>query len=110
MLEFTVDRNRDPDGSKLRRLLEAQISCERMAAARSLVAHILAITGVVIWLAAIWPDLIPSEVRLFAVAVFGGNLILALGVGIEEIAWRVRLKRRLKANEGVKMEDAHGPD
>jgi hypothetical protein len=99
MLEFRVDRNRDPDGSKLQRLLEAQINCERMAAARSFVAHILAITGVVIWLEAIWPGLFASEIQFFALAVFGGNLFLALGVLIEEIVWRVRLKRRLKANE-----------
>jgi hypothetical protein len=105
MLEFTVDRNRDPDGSKLQRVLEAQINCERMVAARSLVAHILAITGLVIWLEAIWPGLLAPEIRSFAVAVFGGNLILALGIGIEEFVWRVRLKRRLKANEGVKLRE-----
>ena len=108
MLEFTVDRNRDSDGSKLRRVLEAQISCERMVAARSFVAHILAVTGLVIWLGAIWPGQVAPEIRSFAVALFGGNLILVLGIGIEEFVWRVRLKRRLKANEGVKLRETSG--
>jgi hypothetical protein len=51
VLEFTIDRNRDPDGSQLHRLLQAQLTCECMGAARCLFTHLLAITGV-----AIWPD------------------------------------------------------
>jgi hypothetical protein len=57
MPEFTIDRTRDSDGSKLRSVLEAQFTYERMGAARSLLAHLLAITGVVIWLETIWPRL-----------------------------------------------------
>ncbi|HYT53724.1 MAG TPA: hypothetical protein VEQ38_03345 [Verrucomicrobiae bacterium] len=108
VLEFTIDRNRDPDGSKLHRLLQAQLTCERMGAARSLFAHLLAISGVVIWLEAIWPDLLPPDIRLFVLVVFGGILFLALRVIIEEVIWQVRLKRCLKTNEGVKMTDPHG--
>jgi hypothetical protein len=98
-MEVHTLRNRDSDGSNLQRLLEAQLSCERMVAARSLIAHVLAITGAVLWLEAIWPGLVNTEVRLFAAAVFGGNLILALGVTIEEVVWRIRLKRYLDANQ-----------
>jgi hypothetical protein len=110
VLEFTIDRNRDPDGAKLHRLLQAQLTCERMGAARSLFAHLLAITGVVIWLEAIWPDLLPPDIRFFVLVVFGGILFLALRVIIEEVVWRVRLKRCLKANDGVQMTDTHGSD
>jgi hypothetical protein len=108
MLEFTIDRTRDSDGSKLRRLLQAQLTCVRMGAARSFLAHLLAMTGLVIWLETIWPDLLAPEIRFFVLAVFGGFLVLALGVVIEEIAWRVRLKRCLKADEGLKPLEAPG--
>jgi len=108
LLQFTIDRKRDPDRSQLRRLLQAQFTCERMGAARSLFAHLLAITGVVIWLEAIWLDLFSPEIQFFVLVVFGGILFLALRVVIEEVIWRVRLKRCLKTNEGVKMTDPHG--
>jgi len=98
-MEVQTLKNRDSDGGNLQQLLEAQLSCERMVAARSLIAHLLAITGAVMWLEAIWPGLVNPEIRFFAVAVFGGNLILALGVTIEEVIWRIRLKRCLDANQ-----------
>lgn len=110
MLQFTIDKTRDPDGSQLHRLLQAQLTCERMGVARSLFAHLLAITGFVLWLEAIWPDLFSPEIRFFALVVFGGILFLALRVVIEEVIWRVRLKRCLKVNEGVKLKDDHGSD
>jgi hypothetical protein len=105
VLEFTIDRNRDPDGSQLHRLLQAQLTCECMGAARCLFTHLLAITGI-----AIWPDLLPPDIRFFVLVVFGGILFLALRVIIEEIIWRIRLKCCLKANDGVKMTDPHGSD
>jgi hypothetical protein len=108
MLKFTVDKTRDPNGSKLRRLLEAQLSCERMGAARSFLAHLLAVTGAVIWLETIWPNLIRPEIEIFALASFGGFFLLAMGIVIEEVIWRIRLKCRLEANEGVKPRGAAG--
>jgi hypothetical protein len=99
VLEVHTLKNRDPDNLKLRSLLEAQMACERMDAARSLIAHLLAISGAILWLEAIWPGLIGAELRFFAVATFGANLILALGVVLEGILWRVRRKRCRDANE-----------
>lgn len=104
ILQFTINKDSDPDGSKLHRLLQAQLTCERMGAARSLFAHLLAITGVVIWLEAIWPHLLPPDIRFFVLVVFGGILFLALRVIIEEVIWRIRLKCCLKANDGVKID------
>jgi len=62
----------------------------------------------VIWLETIWPALLAPEIRFFANALFGGILVLALGVVIEEIAWRVRLKRCLSADEVIKPKEALG--
>jgi hypothetical protein len=99
VIELQRLKSRDPDGAKLRSLLEAERVCERMAEARSLIAQIMAITGAVIWLEAIWPGLIHPEIQFFAVGAFGAGLILGLGFGIEEIAWRVRRKQCAKANQ-----------
>ena len=103
MLEFRIDKTRDPDGSQLHVILGAQLRCERMGKARSFLTHLLAITGAVIWLATLWPSLVGREVVNFALAAFGGFFILALGIIIEEIAWCIRLRRALKASQGIKL-------
>jgi hypothetical protein len=87
-------------------VLEAQLICERMGAARAFLAHLLAITGAVIWLGTVSPKLIGPEIEFFALALFGGLFLLAIGIVVEELIWRIRLKRRLAANEGVRPRDA----
>ena len=56
----------DPDRSQLRSFLEAQFAYEKsITTARSLLAHLLAIVGVVIWVEAIWAGLaFPEEPRV----------------------------------------------
>jgi hypothetical protein len=71
MLQFTFNRKLDPDGSKLHKLLEAQITYEQTSAFRSLSFHLLAILTLPVWLEVIWPDLFPSEIRLFIVMLCG---------------------------------------
>jgi hypothetical protein len=75
---------------------------------RSWFAHLLAATGVVIWLEDIWPDLLPSYVRFFALALFGGLLFLTLRAAIEEALSRRVLKRHLNADKGVTLSNAEG--
>jgi hypothetical protein len=95
ILQFTIDKAADPDRSKLRAVLEAQFTWERMSAARSWFAHLLAVLGVVFWLEAIWPDLLPVGIRFFALALFGGVLFLTLRTAIAEIVSQRKLKRCL---------------
>jgi hypothetical protein len=104
MLRFTIDKERDPDRSKLRGILEAQFAYERMSAARSLFAHLLAIVGMVIWLDAIWPDWLPPEVRQFSLVLWGSILVLLIWAAIEEYVSRRRLKRYLAAQKGVALD------
>jgi hypothetical protein len=82
-LEFKIDRNSDPDRSKLRTLLEAQFAYERMRTARSWFAHLLAALGVVLWCEVIWPDSL-SDVRFFLLAVYGGVFFLTVRAAIAE--------------------------
>ena len=90
-LGFTIDESRDPDGETLRSA-RAQFGYKRMGAARSWITR-FAIMAVIIWLEAIWPDLLPSDIRFFALAVFAGILFLSIQAAIEEVVSRRRLKR-----------------
>lgn len=105
ILQFRIDRNSDPDRSELRSVLETQFTYERMKAARSWFTHLLAVTGVVIWLEAIWPDLLPADIRFFTLAVFGGILFLSIRAAIEEVVSRRRLKRYIAGKKGVTLKD-----
>jgi hypothetical protein len=107
-LGFTIDKTLDPDGERLRSVLVAQFAYERMRAARSWFTPLLALVGVIIWLEAIWPDLIPADIRFFTLAVFGGILFLSIRAAIEEVVSRRRLKRYIASKKGVTLKDMAG--
>lgn len=107
MLRFTINSGRDPDGASLRKLLEAHLIYERMGAAKLFSLHLLAIVGVVIWLGEMWPSLLPSQVRVAALALWGCLLLIAVCAGVEEWAWHRRVERyrrehQAKQNEGAR--------
>ena len=88
-MEVRFNKQLDPDRSRLRRILEVQVAYERMSAARSMLVHLLAFVGVVIWLEAISPDLLPQEARVFTFILWGSFLFLTLWVAVEEyVLWR----------------------
>jgi hypothetical protein len=89
ILEVKINKGLDHDGSHLRRGLESQSAYERMHAARYMLVHLLAFVGVVIWVEAIEPDLLPRELRLFTFILWGSFLFLTIWVAIEEyVLWR----------------------
>ena len=103
ILQFTIDKAADPDRSQLRTVLEAQFAYERMSAARSMLAHLLAIVGVLIWLEAIWPDFLSEQARFFILVFWGGILFVVLWVAVEEyVLWR-KLKSYLARKGGVSL-------
>jgi hypothetical protein len=104
-LGFTIDKTRDPDVETLRSVLAAQFVHERMRATRSWFIHLLAVAGVIIWLETIWPDLVPADIRVFTLAVFGGILFLSIRAAIEEVVSRRRLKRYVADKKGVTLKD-----
>ncbi len=103
-LGFTIDESRDPHGERSAR---AQFAYKRMGAARSWITR-FAIMAVIIWLEAIWPDLLPSDIRFFALAVFAGILFLSIQAAIEEVVSRRRLKRHIASKKGVTLKDTDG--
>jgi hypothetical protein len=106
ILQFTIDKDNDPDRSKLRAILQAQFACERMRAARSWFIHLLAVVGVIIWLEELWPDLVPVDVRIFTLAVFGGILFLSIRAAIEEVVSRRTLTRYVASKKEVTKDTA----
>jgi hypothetical protein len=108
-LEVRINKQRDPDRSHLRRVLEAQFAYERMSTARSMLAHLLAIVGAVIWIQAIWPDLLPEEARFFTLLFWGSILFVTLWVAVEEYVWRRKLNRYLAQKGGVSLHRIEEP-
>jgi hypothetical protein len=107
MLRFVIDKKGDPDRTKLREVLEAQLTYERGRAARSWFVHLLAVVGVILWIESIWPDLLSPNIRFFSLVVFGGVLFITIRTAIEEIACRRRVQSCLKAQEGVTQGNVH---
>ncbi len=87
MLQFTINSDRDPNGTSLRRLLEAHVVYERMAAAKGLSLYLLAVVGVVVWSGAEWPFLIPSRLLDAALALWMGLFFFAMLARLEEWIW-----------------------
>jgi len=107
MLQFTINRDFDPDRASLRKLLEAHLIYERISAAKSFSLHLLTIVGAVVWIGAMWPSLLPSEVRVVALTLWGVLLFFTICASVEEWAWHRRVERyrrehQAKQNEGAR--------
>jgi len=103
MLEVACKRRLEPDRSQLRRVLDAQVVYERMRATRFMLVHLLAFVGVVVWILAISPDLLPQRARHFTFILWGSFLFLTISVVVEEyVLWR-KLSRYLARKGGVSL-------
>jgi len=106
MLQFTINRDRDPNDASLRRLLEAHAIYQRMSAAKLFSLYLLAIISAVVWMGEMWPSLLSSQARTVALALWGVLLLFAVCAGVEEWAWhrkvaRYRSEHRPKQEEGA---------
>jgi hypothetical protein len=87
MLEIRVDKKSDP--SRLRRILELQLEYERMHSARHMLVHLLAFLGIIVWVEALAPEMLPRELRLFTFVLWGSFFFLTLWISVEEFfLWR----------------------
>jgi hypothetical protein len=86
-MEIRFDRELDPDGTKLRTFLEAHETYERLGAARSFFVHLLALVGVIIWLDAQWPDVLPRQVYESAFGLWDVFFCIAFSTSIGEWIW-----------------------
>ena len=86
-MEIKFDKAHDPDGMKLCKLLTAHETYERLGAARSLVVHLLALVGILVWLDAGWPDLLPRLIQTAAFTLWEVFFCLTLSTSIGEWIW-----------------------
>jgi hypothetical protein len=101
ILQLNFNKDNDPDGSKLREFLTDQFTYERKRAGRYFCVHLLAILGAVIWVDALWPDLLPPDARVFSLALWGGMSILTVRFVVEEYLSHRRLRRYRTEGPGV---------
>ena len=87
VMEIRFDKELDPDGAKLRRLLEAHETYERLGAVRTFFVHLLALVGVIVWLDAKWPDVLPSQVHVLAFGLWDVFFCIALSTSVGEWIW-----------------------
>lgn len=105
MLQFTVQRDLDPDGAAVRKLLEAHLTYTRMSAAKSLLLHLLAVVSVALWVGTMWPAVLPLTVLDSALALWLAILFFAVLASFEEWLWR-RKVTRYRRERPPKMEEA----
>jgi hypothetical protein len=103
VVEIRTNKRLDPNRSHLRRLLEAQFAYEWMSNARSILIHLLAISGVLLWVEALWPELASAQAHSLTLLSWGCLLFLTVGVAVEEyILWR-KLASHLARQNGASV-------
>ena len=105
-MQFTINRELDPDGSSLRPLLEAHDKYERVSAAKSRYLHLLAIVGVLVWLEAIWPSLLPVQLEEFVLMIWGALLLLAVWASIATWTWHRKMTHYLSEHQARQKDRA----
>jgi hypothetical protein len=93
MLQFTVQKDLDPNSASLRRLLEAHLTYVKMSAAKSFFLHLLAVVSVAVWIAAMWPGVLPLQVLDSALALWVVLLFFAVLTSVEEWLWHRKVAR-----------------
>jgi hypothetical protein len=93
----------------LRRVLDAQVAYERMRAARFMLVHLLAFVGVVVWILAISPGLLPQRARHFTFILWGSFLFLTISVVVEKYVLWCKLTRYLARKGGVSLHRLKNP-
>jgi membrane protein implicated in regulation of membrane protease activity len=106
MLQFTTNRDLDPDGASLRKLLEAHVIYERMSGAKKFCLHLLAIVGLVVWVGAMWPAVLPSQVLEPVLALWGGLLFFAILASAGEWLWHREVERYRRERQASQKEGA----
>jgi putative copper export protein len=106
MLQFTIDNELDPKSASVRRLLEAHLVYQRMSAAKRFSLHLLALVGVVVWIGAMWPTLLPTNLLEYALALWGGLLLIAVLASFEEWLWQRKVARYRSEHQARQQENA----
>ncbi len=105
MLQFTIDTDGDPNDKSVRRLLEAHVVYERMAAAKKFSLHLLVIIGIVLWIGAEWPFFIPPRLLDAALALWLGLFFFAILANVEEWIWNRKVANYRNQQQAKQKQD-----
>ncbi|HEY2987334.1 MAG TPA: hypothetical protein VGL11_06390 [Candidatus Binatia bacterium] len=106
MLRFTIDKDPDPEGASVRRLLEAHLTYAKMSAAKSFCLHLLAIVSAAVWVGAMWPGVLPLQLLDSALALWLALLFFAVLTSIEEWLWHRKVARYRSERRSDQKESA----
>jgi hypothetical protein len=99
VLEIRAEPKTDPDGRRLRDLLEAIGQVERYAVLHTLTVHALAAIGVVLWVGVAFPAVLPDSLRCYALAGFAAVAAGTIAVLVLERRWQREQRRRMREND-----------
>lgn len=99
VLEIRTAPKTDPDGRRMRELLEAIAQVERYAALHALTIHALAAIGVVLWAGVAFPAIMPDSLRCYALAGFAVVGGVTMAVLVLERRWRGVQRRCMREND-----------
>ena len=89
-IAFEASAERDPDGAKLRNVLNAHFALERARLHRAVLVHWLAVLSLPVWLAALRPGWPSPELRALLLVSWVLSALLAGASAVREWHWRVR--------------------
>jgi hypothetical protein len=93
-IAFEASTERDPDGSRLRDVLNAHFALERARQLRAVLVHWLAAFSLLVWLAAVRPGWPSVETNRGLLAGWALSALAATVAIVREWRWRVRLGSR----------------
>ena len=98
-MQFTINRDFDCVGTSLRPLLEANFRYERISAAKVRNLHWLSFIGFWVWLAAIWPSLLPAPVEDVVLVLWAILFLIAVWTIVQSWTWHRKLTRYLSEHQ-----------
>jgi len=90
-IAFEASPERDPDGSRLRDVLNAHYTLERVRFHRAVLFHWTAVLSLPVWLVALRPGWLSPEARRLLLVSWALSALLAAASAIRERWWRARL-------------------
>lgn len=92
-----VDRQRDPQGTAIRACLQSHDAYQRWRDLREHMASVTLGLGVLVWIEAAWPRVLPRMLHQLLLIVWASLFAIMLGMHLRERYWREQLDQRVRS-------------
>jgi hypothetical protein len=99
LVELRVDPQKDPSGAGLRAAMEAIDRVDFWIAVRAILLDILALGGILFWVAVAWPGSVPSSGKMWMLLGYAAVWVAQACAYIMERRWRGVRDRHLAEHE-----------